>query len=175
MKLIWTGFFIALTSTVFSQDLGIVHAQSNSFEYDYHISYPHLNYRYIISSQTHDYSGNWDFDNDGINDELYFIGNRGAHLYYYLQVGLSTDKKQRKFDFITSDFPSLTSNDTLGFYKKINGFVVAKMGKEMKPTIIIRLDRSSYEANKMIFSKLHVKTVNVTISFKNGITQYAFL
>jgi hypothetical protein len=40
-----------------------------------------LHYSYSLANQTHNYSGNWDFDGDGNTDELYFIGTGGAHLY----------------------------------------------------------------------------------------------
>lgn len=174
MKLIWTGFFIALTSTVFSQQLDTVTAVSNSFEEDYRQSNPGLIYHYDCISQIHDYSNNWDFDRDGIKDELYFIGTGGAHLYYFLQVRLSTDKQQRKFDFILSDFPYLTSNDTLDFHKQINGFVVANWGYDSSPTIIVRLDQTTYDAYKTAYARLQVKSKNITINFKNGIAQYGF-
>lgn len=175
MKLICTGFFIALTSTAFSQQLDTIIAVSNSFEEAYRQSNPGLIYHYDNISQIHDYSNNWDFDRDGIKDELCFIGTGGAHLYYFLQVRLSTDKQQRKFDFISSDFPYVTSNDTLDFHKKLNGFIVANLGNDSRPTIIVRLDKSTYDANKTAYSRLYVKSKNITINFKNGITQYGFL
>src|SRR3954471_2996099 len=54
-----------------------------------------INYSYSVSTQTHDYSNNWDFDGDGKTDNLYFIGTGGAHLYFYLRIVLSSDKKVR--------------------------------------------------------------------------------
>lgn len=65
-------------------------------------SNPTLTYSYDNISQIHNYSNNWDFDKDGIKDELYFVGTGGAHLYYFLKVVLSTDKKSREFNFIES-------------------------------------------------------------------------
>jgi hypothetical protein len=66
-----------------------------------------IHYSYSTSNQTHDYSNNWDFDADGKTDELYFIGTGGAHLYFYLRIVLSSDKKVRNFPFLNLDFPCL--------------------------------------------------------------------
>lgn len=52
---------------------------SNSFENRFKNTA--INYTYFEESQTHDYSGNWDFDRDGKFDTLQFIGDNGAHLY----------------------------------------------------------------------------------------------
>lgn len=46
---------------------------SNSFEASYRKSNPDLKYSYDNISQIHNYSNNWDLDNDGIKDEVYFV------------------------------------------------------------------------------------------------------
>jgi len=58
---------------------------SNSFESQYRKSNPTLKYSYDNISQIHNYSNNWDFDNDGVKDEIYFIGTGGAHLFFFLK------------------------------------------------------------------------------------------
>jgi hypothetical protein len=58
---------------------------SNSFRNDYLKSNPNLKYNYDSATQIHNYSHNWDFDKDGVKDELYFVGTNGAHLYYFLK------------------------------------------------------------------------------------------
>jgi hypothetical protein len=78
-------------------------------EAHYRQSNPSLQYRYDPRSATHDYSGNWDFDQDGVRDEVYFTGTGGAHLYYVLILVLSTDHRSRTFDFATTDLPVLTA------------------------------------------------------------------
>jgi hypothetical protein len=76
-----------------------------------------LHYRYIAATQTHDYSGNWDFDGDGRKDSLWLIGNGGAHLYFHLRIAPSSDGKIQNFNFIQIDMPcvgSVEQIDTAG-------------------------------------------------------------
>jgi hypothetical protein len=174
MKLFITFFLTGVTITALSQQVDSLGNPSNSFENNYSKSNPTLKYSYDNTSQTHDYSNNWDFDKDGINDEVYFIGTGGAHLYYFLKVVLSTDHKPRKFDFIQSDFPLLTATDTLTFDKTAFGFVVTEFGKNLTPTIIVRLDKQTFYGNKEL-KKRKVKTKNVLVSFENRITKYGCL
>jgi len=148
---------------------------SNSFENDYRISNPALTYSYDNTSQTHNYSNNWDFDNDGIKDKMYFVGTGGAHLYYFLKVVLSSDEKSREFDFAESDIPILTATDTLNFDQTPTGFVVTDFGKNLTPSIIVRLDDQSYYANKDVLTKNGINTKNIVISFENGKTKYGCL
>ena len=94
----------------------------NSYKNIYANSNPTLLYSYTGSTQTHDYSGNWDFDKDGKKDRLYFIGNGGAHLYYHLRIVLSSDNTARDFPFLAFDLPILGNISEL---KKSNtGFPV---------------------------------------------------
>jgi hypothetical protein len=174
MKLLITFLLTTLTLTVFSQQVDSVRIPSNAFEINYSKSNPTLNYTYNNASQTHDYSNNWDFDKDGKNDEVYFIGTGGAHLFYFLKVVLSTDHKPRKFDFVQSDFPLLTATDTLNFDKTSVGFVVTDLGKDLTPTIIIRLDNQTFYGNNEL-KKRNIKTKNVSLSFANGKTKYGCL
>src|SRR5215510_7068458 len=85
----------------------------NSFESIYKKRNPSLNYKYNREKQIHDYSNNWDLDNDSKPDQIYFVGTGGAHLYYYLRVILSTDNVVRNFPFIESDFPALPADEEL--------------------------------------------------------------
>jgi hypothetical protein len=172
MKILIVIFLTTFSLTVFSQQADSLESPSNSFETEYRKSNPNLNYSYSDSAQTHNYSNNWDLDNDGIKDELYFVGTGGAHLYYYLKVILSTDKKTREFNFVQSDFPILIGTDTLKIEKTGSGFVVANLGKELTPTIIVRLDDNTYYAVKKELTKLKLKTKNIDITFENGKTKY---
>ena len=170
-------FFIAvllsvLTMYVFSQQTDSI---SNSFENNYHKSNPTLAYSYDNISQIHNYSNNWDFDNDGIKDDLYFVGTGGAHLYYFLKVILSSDNQPQEFNFIESDYPILTATDMLNFHKTPIGFVVANLDKSLNPSIIVRLDESSYYINKKLFAKKGIKTKNIVVSFEHGKTKYGSL
>ena len=175
MKFLFTIILTIFTLTAFSQQADSLDNPSNSFENNYRKSNPNLTYSYDNISQIHNYSNNWDFDKDGIKDELYFVGTGGAHLYYFLKVVLSSDKKSREFNFIQSDFPRLTATDTLNIEKTVLGFVVADLGKELTPTIIVRLDNSTYYAFKKELTKQKIKTRNISISFENGKTKYGSL
>ena len=174
MKLILSILLTVLTLTVFSQQTDSLNIPSNSFENTYSKSNPTLVYSYDNASQTHNYSNNWDFDKDGINDEVYFVGTGGVHLYYFLKVVLSTDHKPREFEFIESDFPLLTATDTLNFDKTPVGFVVTDFYKNSTTTIIVRLDKQTFVGNKEL-KKRNIITNNIIISFENGKTKYSCL
>ncbi|HTO15953.1 MAG TPA: hypothetical protein VLZ83_09285 [Edaphocola sp.] len=172
MKILFTIILTAFTLSVFSQQIDSLEIPSNSFEQRYHKLNPTLIYSYDSISQTHNYSNNWDFDKDGIKDELYFVGTGGAHLYYFLKVVLSSDKKSREFNSILSDSPFLTATDTLNLDKTLLGFIVADLGTDLTPTIIVRLDDNIYYSNKKELNNKKIKTKNISISFENGKTKY---
>lgn len=64
-----------------------------------------IHYSYIESSQTHDYSGNWDFDGDGIADKLLFVGNGGVHLQFCPTFYLSGNDSVFSFPALPTDMP----------------------------------------------------------------------
>jgi hypothetical protein len=165
-------FLTALTFSALSQMPDSMESPTNSLEDIYRKSHPTLAYSYDPVAQIHNYSNNWDFDNDGINDELYFVSTGGAHLYYYLKVVLSTDKESREFRFIESDYPILVTTDTLNIDKLVLGFIVSDVGKNATPSIIVRLDDSTFHASKKELNKRKIKTKNVVISFENRRTQF---
>ncbi len=174
MKTFITIFLIIFALSGVAQQTDSLDTPSNSFECIYRKSNPALTYSYDEISQVHNYSNNWDFDKDGIKDELYFVGTGGAHLYYFLKVVLSKDKKSREFNFIQSDFPFLTSTDTINIEKTILGFSVTDLGKDLTPTIIVRLDEQTFYDNKEL-RKRNINTKNVLVSFENGETKYSSL
>ncbi|WP_343858433.1 hypothetical protein [Fulvivirga kasyanovii] len=75
-----------------------------------------INYAFDTSSQTHDYSNNWDFDGDKLTDSLLFIGNGGGHLYFNLKIILSSNNKAFDFPFLNSDMPSTSTIDQFYTY-----------------------------------------------------------
>jgi hypothetical protein len=174
MRLFVTFILNAITFAVYSQQAENIDIPSNSFENEYRISTPALIYSYDEISQIHNYSNNWDFDNDGIKDELYFVGTGGAHIYYFLRVVLSSDKKVRDINFIQSDFPFLNENDILNSEKTNSGFAVLNIEKELTPSIIVRLDDYTYDAFKKELLKRKIETRNSLISFKNGKTKFGY-
>jgi hypothetical protein len=143
---------------------------SNSFEQTYKRSNQSINYNYENEKQIHNYSNNWDLDNDGKPDQVYFIGTGGAHLYFFLRVVLSTDNRTRDFSFIQSDFPVLPSDKELqkaSFNPKINSTQFAVFGNSNK-SIFVKLDDQSFFSNKKMLNKKGIKTPYIMLSFKNG-------
>jgi hypothetical protein len=162
--------FAATTVAWSQQDI-----PSNSFEDSYKKTNPAINYTYDSLRQIHNYSNNWDFDKDGKPDQVYFVGTGGAHLYYFLQVILSTDNLVRNFSFIQSDFPVLPSDEQLSKpdFNPATGltqFAVFDYDNDKSKDIFINLDNSSFDVEKPILKKKGVKTNLVIITFKNGKT-----
>ena len=172
MRLLVTFILNVFTFAVYSQKTDNLETPSNSFENNYRTANPTLIYSYDEISEIHNYSHNWDFDNDGIKDELYFVGTGGAHIYYFLRIVLSSDKKVRDINFIQSDIPFLNSTDTLNSEKASVGFEVKNLEKELTPSIIVRLDESTYYTFKLELKKQKIDTRNCSISFKNGETKF---
>ncbi len=112
-----------------------------------------IHYSYSASNLTHDYSNNWDFDADGKTDELYFIGTGGAHLYFYLRIVLSSDKKVRNFPFLELDMPCLgdiTQLRDAKFYPPpvypqfvVDNFQTGGLGDNANDKIYLHLDSYS--------------------------------
>ena len=140
-------------------------AQSNSFEEKYKEN-PTINYSYDENKQVHNYSNNWDFDNDGINDELYFVGTGGAHLYFFLRLILSSDKVVRDFPYLISDYPILPSGEN--FNPKEDYFAVLDIKKNNNKAIFIRLDAPSFFISTDILKRKRVKTNLIVLTLKNG-------
>jgi len=171
MRLFVTFILNVFAFAVYSQNAGKLDIHINSFENEYRLSNPALIYSFDKITLIHNYSNNWDFDNDGIKDELYFVGTGGAHIYYFLRVILSSDKKVRDVNFIQTDFPFLNETDILNSEKTNTGFAVLNIEKELTPSIIVRLDESTYYAFKKELMKENIKSRNCLISFKNGKTK----
>ena len=62
---------------------------------------------------SYNYSNKWDIDGDGKFDSVYFIGNGGAHTYFYLRLKLSSEKKERDFPTVNVDMPYISSPEDL--------------------------------------------------------------
>jgi len=168
MRLFVTFILNAISFAVYSQHAEKIDIPSNSFENEYRISTQTLKYSYDEISQIHNYSNNWDLDTDGIKDQIYFVGTGGAHIYYFLRVILSSNKKVRDINFIQTDFPFLNGLDSLNSEKTNAGFAVLNIEKELTPSIIVRLDESTFDAFKKEFMKENIKTRNSLISFNKG-------
>lgn len=135
-----------------------------------------IKYSYIDSTQTHNYSGNWDFDGDYKSDSLYFIGKGGAHLYYYLRIKLSSDTKVRNFLFIELDMPLLGSVNDLknsNFYPPpvLPQFVVDKFPSASDPSgfndkIYVHIDKYSLPSAER--KKRKINSTYLLLEYEKG-------
>jgi hypothetical protein len=143
---------------------------SNSFKKEYKTKYPNLNYSYNDLSQTHDYSNNWDFDGDGENDSLFFIGNGGAHLYFHLQLRLSSDSKKYDFPLLEIDIPYLYNYKGIeldeGKPDVLHQFMIADFDDDKLPEIYISLDRQSEIPDD--WKKKGLTSHQVIVDYSNG-------
>jgi hypothetical protein len=144
---------------------------NNSYRSSLRAEFSNLKYQYLPPSQTHDYSGNWDFDGDGVLDNLKFIGTGGAHLYYYLEITLSTIEAKQSFRFLTSDFPilgtALALHDTLNSEKFIfPKFVVEDFDGDHLPEIFIHLDQQSFVASQTLLAQRGVTSARLILKWQ---------
>lgn len=145
---------------------------SNSFAGYYTTTGLDLQYNYDEESIVHNYSGNWDLDEDGIRDEIYFIGTGGAHLYYYLRVVLSSDKKVRDFKYLESDAPVYTPALIPGALNKMHvadNFTAFSILQERgKVLIFLRLDHAVQLSAQKVLQRYKVTTGNILLGFNKG-------
>ena len=160
---------VLLTNVSLAQSDLILEVPSNSYEKIYKKKYSNLNYSYNSYTQTHDYSNNWDFDGDGKKDKLFFIGDGGAHLYFHLQIWLSSDKKTYCFPFLAIDNPLLDKEvklDSKGKPNTFQQFVVADFDTDKLPEIYINLDKQSEIPNN--WKKRGLTSHQVIVDYSNG-------
>lgn len=171
MKLLYTLLLCIYSVAAFCQGADSIEGRIGSFDNIYRKLMPALKYSYDEASQTHNYSHNWDFDQDGTNDEVYFIGTGGAHVYYFLKVVLSSGRVSGEIKFVETDFPLLTATDTSNFNKVQSGFVVARLGKSQSPALIVRLDDQTFYDNKEL-QRRKLKTKNILIRFEGALAKF---
>lgn len=63
---------------------------------------PHLEDSILVYTYT---NPKWDLDGDKKVDSIQFVGNGGAHQYYYLRIKLSSKTKWNHFHSLSIDFP----------------------------------------------------------------------
>ena len=115
---------------------------------------------------SYNYSNRWDLDGDKKPDSLFFIGNGGAHVYFYLRVVLSTDNITRNFPFIQLDFPYVDSKESLDKYGKnvIPQFVVHDFDKDGIPDLYLNFD-NHFGSIPRAWKKKGIKAKYVVMSF----------
>ena len=130
------------------------------------------NAQYIYNSQTrssnlsYNYSNKWDFDGDKKMDSLYFIGNGGAHAYFYLQIILSSDGLTRSLPTVQIDMPYPATAEALKKSSKNPGvqFVVSDFNKDGNEDIYLNFNNPFGVIPKSWKNKA-VKTKHVLLSF----------
>ena len=166
---ILTLSLLALTSQAQSDSLSEI--PGNSLKKEYNRINPMLNYSYNDSSQIHNYSNNWDFDNDGKKDSLFFIGNGGAHLSYHLRIILSSDNLLRDFPFLILDMPYLGSINDLkktkeGGYPTLPQFVVHDFDSDGIDEVYLNVDVSFSSLPKK-WKKRGVNSSHIYLGYEN--------
>lgn len=146
----------------------------NSFEKWYQQNNPSLQYSYDAINQIHNYSGNWDLDNDTQADQVFFIGTGGAHLYFYLRVILSSNSKTQNFPFLETDFPlldadSIILNPNFNPVKSRAYFAVYNNSSQKAKALFLRLDEAVFSTEKNTLKKKGITTNTVTLFFKNAL------
>lgn len=170
IKTLFTSLLFLIMEKVASSQ---VDSFSNSFAGTYSKSIPDLNYVYDVANQTHDYSGNWDFDMDGEKDDVLFVGTGGAHLYFYLRIVLSSDKRVRNYTHLNLDFPMLPTDETI---KKprfnpwelnlINQFIVFDANHDGQNDILVFPDKFSLGSDWL--KKQRLSSNGILITFKGN-------
>ena len=146
---------------------------SNSFQAYYQSQIPSLRYAYSEDLQTHHYSGNWDLDQDGQLDSIWFVGTGGAHLYFFLRIMLSMDKKIRDYPYLQTDFPQLAL-DTTGTtippsqLSNATSIAIVDFAPEEGLGIYIRLDQSSFQFAQKKMAKRGIQGHGLIIRWKAG-------
>jgi hypothetical protein len=89
---------------------------------------------------TYQYPDFWDFNDDGINDSLAFIGNGGAHQYFHLEIRLSGQNNWLRYLSLTIDLPFLSLEEDIGeFFPQ---FLVRDFDGDTRPEIYMNLDNN---------------------------------
>ena len=91
---------------------------------------------------TYQYANLWDFDQDGNNDSLAFIGNGGAHTYFHLEIRLSSTKSWIKYPTFYIDMPYLNDQETVIIDELFPQFVVADFDEDGWPEVYLNLTNS---------------------------------
>jgi hypothetical protein len=117
------------------------------------------------SNFSYNYSNKWDIDGDKKNDSIYFIGNGGAHAYFFLRIILSSDEVVRDFPSVELGMPYFESKEALERWGKNPGlqFVVDDFGDDGIPDLYLNFDNPFGHVPKE-WQKKGVRTKYVVIS-----------
>ncbi len=129
-------------------------------------------YTQTINS-SYDYSDLYDLDGDGKKDSLLFIGNGGAHVYYYLKIVTSSDQKTWAFPTAQIDFPYPETKQKLT--KKASAcfpqLMIDDLDGDKKDEIYLNFYEDLYDDSYQIpteWKKQGVKSKRVILNFEKG-------
>jgi hypothetical protein len=136
---------------------------------------PRAHEQYIFDPETgtsnfsYNYSGIWDLDGDKQNDSLYFIGNGGAHIYFYPRAVLSSDKTTHNFPSAQLDMPWPETLNRLKKYGQHSAvqLTIHDFDNDGIVDIYLNLDHPGTEVPDD-WQKQGVKTKYVLLSFARG-------
>lgn len=118
---------------------------------------------------SYNYSGKWDFDGDGKKDSLFFIGNGGAHAYFYPKLILSKDGSTRIYPTVLLDMPYFNNKVQLEKFRKNPAvqLIVDDLDKDGITDIYFNFDHSSGAIPKT-WRRKGIHTKYVIVSFAGG-------
>jgi len=117
-----------------------------------------------LSLMDYHYTDLWDFDNDGLMDEIRFISNGGAHCYYYPQIFLSSEQKFHSFKSFYIDMPYLFEVDEIN---AVIPFLVLDFDQDGVDEIYFNLNNHFASIPADLRSK-GIKTKRILIDYENG-------
>jgi len=115
---------------------------------------------------SYNYSNKWDFDGDNLKDSMFFIGNGGAHSYFYPKIILSSNGLSYDFTSVQIDMPYFTSIETLNYWKLNPSiqFVVYDFNSDGSQDIYLNFNNSISNI-PIDWKKQSVKTKKVILDF----------
>ncbi len=118
---------------------------------------------------SYNYSNKWGFDGDTKKDSLFFIGNGGAHTYFYPVVILSSDGLVRYFTSIQLDMPFFGTKETLAKYGKNPGVqvVIDDFTRDGIPGIYLNFD-NPFGSIPAAWKSGNILTKYIVMSFPGG-------
>jgi hypothetical protein len=118
---------------------------------------------------SYNYSNKWDLDCDGINDSFFFIGNGGAHVYFYPRIILSSDHKTRDYPFMQLDMPYFLGKEEMEKYGRHPAiqFVIDDLNKDGVLDIYLDFHDTLTPIPKS-WRQRGIKTKFIVMSFPRG-------
>jgi hypothetical protein len=155
---------VCLQAQTDSAAAGRLEVKSPFNEYIQYIYNPHTRSKNL----SYNYSNKWDFDNDGKNDSLVFIGNGGAHVYFYLRLKLTSETITREYPTVQLDMPYFKLQEEPGVIKNpATQLIIGDFDKNRTTDIYLNFDNSFSRVPKT-WKKAGISDKSVVISWKSN-------